>query len=96
MNAQISFDLVMEQDMNFVEGTFRLGDGPWQILIFRKEPRDHPVVSRQRWESGASGVVISVPEQLKLQRQMVVQLLSTEFGVRNWQEVEGPDSMSLR
>ena len=34
MKAEITFDLVMDDDMPFVEGCYRLPDGPWQVFIF--------------------------------------------------------------
>jgi hypothetical protein len=32
--GEISFDLVMEEDMPFVEGCYRLCDGKWHALWF--------------------------------------------------------------
>lgn len=31
MKAEISFDLKMEDNMSFVEGTYRLEGGEWQV-----------------------------------------------------------------
>lgn len=36
MTGDISYDLVMGDDMGFVEGTFRLPGSPWQVIIVRK------------------------------------------------------------
>lgn len=36
MKADITFDLVMTEDMPFVEGCYRLADGVWQVFIFRR------------------------------------------------------------
>ena len=38
MRAQISFDLVMEDSMSFVEGTYRLPGRDWQVFIFGRDP----------------------------------------------------------
>ena len=32
MHAEISYDLVMDDDMSFVEGTYRLLGGDWQVV----------------------------------------------------------------
>src|SRR5262249_47142452 len=58
MRAEISYDLVMDDDMAFVEGTYRLAGGAWQVVIVSAFERDVPApqVVPQRWESGVSGV----------------------------------------
>ena len=36
MKAEITYDLVMDDNMNFVEGCYRLHGGEWQVFIFIK------------------------------------------------------------
>lgn len=36
MRAEITFDLVMTEDMAFVESCYRLAGGVWQVFMFRR------------------------------------------------------------
>jgi hypothetical protein len=98
IKAEISFDLVMDEDMSFVEGTYRLPNGNWQVFIFSRF-RDiaSPVVSfPAKWESGITGVHVAYPCTGKLDKAEVFRVLSGTLGVTEWQETRGPDSMELR
>jgi hypothetical protein len=44
MRAEISYDLVMNDDMEFVEGTYRLPNEDWQVLIVSKRDVPEPIV----------------------------------------------------
>ena len=44
---QMSYDLVMEEDMPFVEGCFRLPGGEWQVVIVSRGDVQQPLVERQ-------------------------------------------------
>ena len=98
MRAEISYDLVMEDGMEFVEGTYRLAGGDWQVVIVsafdRNVPR--PQVVPQRWASGVSGVLIRMPRDERINAQSVERVLSGAFGVTKWVRVRGPDSIGLR
>jgi len=96
MRAEISYDLVMDDDMAFVEGTFRLADGVWRAVIVSRCDVPEPQVLPQQWESGVSGVFIRFPRAGRLNRAVVEQVLSVALGVAEWVEVRGPDSMHLR
>jgi hypothetical protein len=96
MNAEISYDLVMEDDMSFVEGTHRVGDGTWQVFIFRKDPVRELEVASGQWSSGIAGVFVRLPRSFRLNKQVVEQVMAERFGVSDWREVKGPDSMQLR
>lgn len=98
MRAEISYDLVMDDDMEFVEGTFRLPGGPWQVVIFSASRRDvpEPEVVLQVWDTGASGVFVRFPCHLPLNAEAVERVLSRALGVSEWVRVRGPDSMQLR
>jgi hypothetical protein len=93
---EFSFDIDMSDDMNWVEGTYRLPGKFWEVMIFGKQDvpalRDRP----GEWPSGIAGTVFDVPREAKLNRQYVQQALAVAFGVDGWVEVQGPDSMVLR
>jgi hypothetical protein len=96
MKGEISYDLVMVEEMAFVEGTFRVADGDWQVLIFAHDPVEQPEVTLGQWASGVKGIFVRLPLSTRLNRQVVEKLMSDQFGVEQWNEVCGPDSMQLR
>ena len=98
MRAQISFDLVMEDNMSFVEGTYRLSGGEWQAFIFGADASvTHPVVRTDgHRESGVTGVHVKWPRRARLNKDVVLRLLAEQLSVTEWEEVRGPDSMMLR
>lgn len=96
MRAEISYDLVMDEDMNFVEGTFRLPGGEWQVVVVSKRPVPSLETNLTTWDSGVTGLVVTFPLDWKLDRAAVETLLSQVFGVGGWDEVRGPDSIWLR
>ena len=96
MIGEISYDLKMEDDMDFIEGCYRVENGPWQVVIVSKRPVEKPSVVPSSWESGVVGVVINVPLSTKLSRWVVEELLSEKLGVDSWKDVRGPDSIELR
>ena len=97
MKAEISFDLIMEDDMGFVEGTYRLPGSEWQVLIFSRDDVEQPEASTEgKWASGVTGVFVRFPRNEKLNKEVVMRILSDTLGVTEWNEVRGPDSMKLR
>ena len=101
MRAEISYDLVMGDDMSFVEGTYRLPGGDWQVVIvlassLRERDVPAPQVVPQRWASGVTGVVIRLPRAERINAAAVERVLSEALGVSEWVRVRGPDSMLLR
>jgi hypothetical protein len=94
--AEISYDLVMHDDMAFVEGTYRLPGGDWQVFIFGRGDVSDPEVTPQRWRSGVTGLFIRFPHSAALNRAVVEHILSGALGVTEWVEISGPDSMQLR
>ncbi len=98
MRAEISYDLVMDDDMEFVEGTYRLPGEEWRVVIVSAFGRDisEPLVSRQKWESGVSGVFVRIPRTEQISAATVERVLSKALGVSEWVRVRGPDSMQLR
>jgi hypothetical protein len=96
MIGEISYDLVMEEDMQFVEGTYRIGGGDWRVFIVKKAPIPQSEVAPCQWESGVAGVTITMDESIRLNKRVVEEVLMAWLGVEKWNEVRGPDSMDLR
>src|SRR5262249_16058541 len=96
MHGEICYDLVMEQEMSFVEGTHRLPGHDWQVFIFSRWRVEQPRVTVTQWHTGATGVFVRFPEYAMLNKAAVEQVLARALGVEGWVEVSGPDSMQLR
>ena len=96
LQGEISYDLVMEEDMPFVEGCYRLPNREWQVLSISRRPVVMPEIKPQKWESGVTGIFVGFPEDIPLNKTSVVQLLEKEFGIGEWIEVRGPDSLQIR
>lgn len=96
MQAEISYDLVMDDDMEFVEGTYRMNEGEWQVFIISKRPEEQIEIRSTEWASGCSGLVILVPMSFRLNKQSVEEVISEWLGLDTWTVVRGPDSMQLR
>ncbi len=100
--AEISFDLVMERDNDWMEGSYRLPGECWKIVIFQKD--DVPDVRWEpskwqrptKWEREITGVVVRFPRTAKMGREDFLRVMSQAFGYTEWVRVHGPDSMSLR
>jgi hypothetical protein len=99
---EISFDTVLEADNDYTEGSFRLPDGFWQVVVFRKD--EVQVVSSTpsiwerptAWELEATGLVIRMPRGDKVDREYLLRVMYQVIGFDGWVEVSGPDSMNLR
>jgi hypothetical protein len=94
--AEISFDLIMEDEMAFAEGTYRMRGGDWHVFIFSRHDGDGIRSAFNEWSSGVTGRVVRVPQNAKLNRQTIKQILGDILYVNEWLEVRGPDSMNLR
>lgn len=94
--GEISYDLVMEDDMGFAEGTYRIGGCDWCVFIFSKRPVEEPCWNAGHWESGAWGITVEVPVGMRLNVASIEKLLAEILGVGSWVRVRGPDSMQLR
>ena len=95
-NGEISYDLVMDDDMAFCEGCYRIGGGVWDVAIFSKRPIETYSWQAGTWKSGVSGIVVLVPLTMRLNMTTIEGLLSGILGVGTWERVRGPDSMELR
>lgn len=98
MRAEISYDLVLGDDMQFLEGTYRLAHKDWQVFIvsaFDREVQGVEVVPQQ-WQSGVTGLLLRIPKAERINATTVERALSDIFSVSEWVRVRGPDSMPLR
>jgi hypothetical protein len=102
---EISFDIILQPENPWAEGTFRLPGGLWQVAIFGKADVPEIRVEHAKpgywkkltpWERDASGVIIRFPQNARLSRDDLLQAMSGAFGFNDWTEVRGPDSMLLR
>jgi hypothetical protein len=97
VRAEISYDLVMDDEMDFVEGTYRLPGAEWQVFIFTtlgEATATHWRLSE--WKSGVTGVFVRCPRDRPLNKRAVEAILSEALSVGEWIEIRGPDSMQLR
>jgi hypothetical protein len=94
-DGEISYDLLMRDDMVFAEGSYRIGYCDWNVFVVSKRPINEPTWKAFTWESGVSGVVVRVPLKLQLNVDSIESLLSEVLGVEIWERVQGPDSMYL-
>lgn len=98
MIAEVTWDLVMGEDMDFIEGCYRLPNRPWQVVIARKRDGLTAVEVRSglTWESGVTGVNIYFPWKAQLNAAVLLETMSRALGIAQWTEVRGPDSIVLR
>lgn len=84
MSAEISFDLIMEGDMDFVKGTYRSPGSNWQVFIFSRRLIPRPEINASaKWASGVTGISILFPQSQRLDK-----LWLWEFWQTCW---EGPN-----
>lgn len=93
--AYISYDLVMESTMSFVEGAYGLHGHEWQAFTFVPSDVETFTVEWVEWDN-CSGICIRIPRGTVLDKSIVEEVLSRTLGVDEWNEVSGPDSMALR
>ena len=96
MCAEINYDLEMLDDMGFVEGTYRLPEQDWQVVIVSRKDVAEPEIVRSQWDRGMTGLFIRFPRGWRLNAEAVERILSAATGVSEWAVVRGPDSIQLR
>ncbi len=100
--AEVSFDLVFEEGMDWMEGSYRLPGEFWKVVIFQKNDvpdiRHRPQIWRKptRWEEVTDGIVFELPRDACVDREYLLRAMSLAFGYNDWTGVRGPDSMALR
>jgi hypothetical protein len=100
---EISFDLVLQEDHSFMEGSYRLPDEFWKVVIFKKDDVEELQFQTGRcgqrptkWERQISGMWIRIPRVAKVDRDYLIQAITQATGYDGWVEVRGPDSIVLR
>jgi hypothetical protein len=96
LHGEISYDLVMDDNMLFVEGCYRIPGGEWQVIIISRRPVSLPEIKPQKWESGVTGIFVAFPKTIPLNKAVVERLLTEHLGMKEWIEVRGPDSIQIR
>jgi hypothetical protein len=98
MRGEVTFDLVMDDDMSFVEGCYRVNGNDWEVFIVTKSPDcvELNIKMGLVWDSGVKGINLIFPEATKLNKTVVLDALSKALDIAEWSEVQGPDSMNLR
>jgi hypothetical protein len=98
MRNEISCDLVMDDNMSFVEGVYRLPGCDWQVVVVAEFDREvaAPLVVAQRCKSGVCGVAVRFPHTERINAATVERVLSEASGVSEWLRVPGPYSIQLR
>jgi hypothetical protein len=96
MHGEITYDLVMEDDMDFVEGCYRILPDDWRVIIVSKCAINSIQRQECTWGSGVKGFFILVPKSTVLNRDTTERLLTEATGVATWRRVPGPDSMQVR
>jgi hypothetical protein len=87
----------MEENMDFVEGAYRLPGGVWEVFVTQTWQVTELEIKPSTWGSGATGIIIQFPlEERSLNKNAVEELMSDYFDIQIWKEVNGPDSMQLR
>jgi hypothetical protein len=88
----------MSDDMDFVEGCYRIEGGPWQVVTARKcRDGEQPAVrTGLHWDSGIQGMNVLLGRDEHLNKGSLLRIMSSTPGVEHWTEVCDPDSMMLR
>lgn len=99
---EISFDLVLEEDNGWMEGSYRLPGEFWKVVVFQRDDllklRSQPTIWQRptKWERDIAGVVIRFPRTARIGRDDLLRAMAQVFGRSDWVQVDGPDSMMLR
>lgn len=99
---EISFDTVVEEDNDYIEGCYRLPGEFWQVVAFSKKDVPAIVCRPSRWErptpweETTTGLLITIPQVDRMDRDAIFRGMAQATGVIDWVEVRGPDSTYLR
>lgn len=94
--CEISLDVVVDDDDEFVEGSYRLPGRFWEVFIMSKKDVAGLQHQHSTWDSGIAGTTFEVPASAKLDKSYVLAAMDSVFGNREWTFVDGPDSIVLR
>ena len=109
MKGQITFDTVMnESDCRYAEGCYRLDPSdPWKVFFFTNSHRDDnfqkidievpEIIVDAVWASGITGVNARLPSRIPVNKDTVKNIIGSALKIDvEWEEVRGPDSLSLK
>ena len=103
ITGEITFDTeVSESGKNHIEGCYRLSGEDWRVYYITNRYKGSPwtgepiITASAVWRSGVSGVNAIFPINETMNKAFVQQKLSYILGVDSWNEVPGPDSLSLK
>lgn len=94
--CEISFDVLIEDDNSFVEGSYRLPGRFWEVLIMSKKDVPELRYRPTTWSSGITGLIVDVPKSIAIDQAFVINTMASVFGEKAWAVVKGPDSIVLR
>ena len=94
---QVSSDLVLDDDMGFFEGTFRIPNAFWGLVLVHKSADiQEQVINKYQWPNGLTTIEGDVPKNRPLNLDRIIEILKSFYSDSDWQLVNGPDSMILR
>ncbi|WP_434421660.1 hypothetical protein [Nannocystis pusilla] len=95
--AEISYNVVVDDDSTIVEGCVRLPGETWRTFYAEKTV-DLADASFQTfdWENGLRGLAVKMPWGVPMNKAALQQALATFLGVEQVVEAPGPDSMMIR
>jgi hypothetical protein len=96
IRSEFSSDIILEEDMTWIEGIYRLPGHFWEVMVFGKKDVTELRFQMGKTCSGTPGIWFDVPNHTRLDREYVRKALEAAFGHTDWAEVSGPDSMVLR
>ena len=100
--GEITFDTVVSEDDDHVEGCYRLVDEDWRVYYFShslngKLCEGDPDVAHIIWPSGVAGIDGQFPIQFRLNKESIKKILSEQMGGNiELLEVRGPNSLQLK
>jgi len=95
--AEISYDVVVDDDSTIVEGCVRLPGETWRTFHASKE--DELAEARFwtfDWENGIGGMALELPAGVTMNKAALEQAFASFLGVEQIVEAPGPDSMMMR
>ena len=93
---ELSCDTEIGDDMEIVEGTYRLPGCLWQVFLFTRAQVPELRHKFGTWVSGITGVEIEVPENVQINHEYIMSAMSSLFGADAWTIMKGPDSLILK
>ncbi|MBZ5709921.1 hypothetical protein [Nannocystis pusilla] len=95
--AEISYDVVVDDDSRIVEGCVRLPGETWRTFHASKEDDlTEPRFWTFDWENGILGMALELPAATTMNKAALQQAFASFLGVEQIVEAPGPDSMMMR